>query len=36
VQGLAAQGVRHFGFYNFGHLRPHNLAWIRTAMSAIA
>jgi hypothetical protein len=33
VRGLAAQGVRHFSFYNFGMLRPHNLEWVRTAMA---
>lgn len=36
VQGLAAQGVRHFGFYNFGHLRPHNLDWMSAALRSLA
>jgi hypothetical protein len=35
LRGLAAQGVQSFGFYNFGMLRPHNLAWVRSALGAI-
>lgn len=33
VAGLARQGVRHFSFYNFGMLRPHNLAWLKTTLA---
>jgi hypothetical protein len=35
VRGLAAQGVKHFSFYNFGMLRPHNLEWVRSAMASL-
>ncbi|HET6223103.1 MAG TPA: hypothetical protein VFE11_13090, partial [Dongiaceae bacterium] len=33
---LGSQGLRHFSFYNFGMLRPHNLQWLREATAAIA
>jgi hypothetical protein len=33
---LGSQGLRHFSFYNFGMLRPHNLQWLREATVAIA
>jgi hypothetical protein len=36
ISVLAAQGVRHFSFYNFGLLRPHNLDWLQAACAAIA
>ncbi|MBX6322837.1 MAG: hypothetical protein IRY94_13490 [Rhodospirillaceae bacterium] len=36
VRGLAAQGVEHFAFYNFGMLRPHNLDWVRTALAVVS
>jgi len=35
VRGLAGQGVKHFSFYNFGMLRPHNLDWVRTAIAGL-
>jgi hypothetical protein len=32
---LAAQGVSHFSFYNFGMLRRHNLQWVWAAIAAL-
>jgi hypothetical protein len=35
IAALAGHGIRDFSFYNFGMLRPHNLAWLEVATAAI-
>ena len=35
IAALGGHGIRDFSFYNFGHLRPHNHAWLAVATSAI-
>jgi len=35
IAALGGHGVRDFSFYNFGMLRPHNLAWLKAATAAI-
>lgn len=36
IRLLVEQGVRHVGFYNMGHIRPHNLAWLGAAAALLA
>ncbi len=36
VEALHAGGVDELAFYNWGHLRPGNLAWIGDALKAVA
>jgi hypothetical protein len=36
VAGLRAGGVEELAFYNWGHLRRTNLAWIRDALRGMA
>lgn len=36
IAALGGHGIRDFSFYNFGHLRPHNHAWLAAASAAIA
>jgi hypothetical protein len=35
LAALTSEGVRHFGFYNFGMLRPLNLQWLWAAIAAL-
>jgi hypothetical protein len=36
IRLLREQGVEHFGFYNLGHIRPHNLAWLGAVSALLA
>ena len=35
IEALAAGGVRELAFYNWGHLRSANVAWIADAMKIL-
>ena len=35
IAAMAGHGIRDFTFYNFGLLRPQNLAWLAVATAAI-
>jgi hypothetical protein len=36
IRLLLEQGIRRVGFYNMGHIRPHNLAWLGAAAALLA